>query len=39
MGQGLFKAAVVTSVILSEAKNPIPSTETPRFVQGAKKGL
>ena len=37
--QGTSKVAVVTSVILSEAKNPIPSTETLRFDRGDKKGL
>ena len=36
--QGPSKVAVVTSVILSEAKNPTLSTETPRFAQGSNQG-
>jgi hypothetical protein len=37
--QGLSKVAVVVSVILSEAKNPIPGAEGLRLAQGAKKRL
>ena len=37
--QGLFKVYVVASVILSAAKNPIPSTRDVRFAQDDKKEL
>ena len=38
-GQGLSKVTVVAPVILSEAKNPTPSTKTLRFAQGDRNGL